>query len=884
MRITRLRVANFRQFIAPLEIRDLEAGLNLFTGPNESGKSTLVRAIQAAFFERHKSSSVGDLEPRANGQGGPEVELDFDTQEKSYRLKKRFLDKKVCELTVGTQVLKSDEAEELLTNLLGFNLPDRGPSKLEHRGIPGLLWVEQGTVQTVQASLDHAGDHLRGALHATLGAIASSQGDEVIEAVQAAHDELLTSSTGKPRNAFAEALKKRDLLSGKVADLTKELKTYQDQVDRLGALTRVIQEEESNRTWDALEAQEKAANDQLAAISKLRGELEQKSKERDQLAGHIELLKATQQGLERKEKDLELRGKALELLTTALEGVEGKHDQAQENVLGAKALVDTAEKVLALAQQEEKRAALTGQIKDLEPQLKFHQDAKKIAEASARELVEIQKVLSVSKISPADLKRVQKQDRDIQDLQLKQMAAATRLGFDLSKGQALDLDGRAIKGKGEETLVQAARLILPGLGVLTITPGGSDLENYAAEQAKLEKEHQALLKKLGVKDLAEAEAHMQAASKAGQQEELQQARLEQAAPEGLPALDQSIAGFVSRIAEAHEQLGFLPKPPAEAPVSVKKADRTRIDAYNDWEDAREKAVEASEEAIKLGRDAENARLECSNLKAEVTSSQHILKVQETASALLEDQGQLAELKRQVTTQEEAIQLARPDQFEQDAKRFRKSADQAFKAYQDHKLEHRGIQGSLEQAGSQGIEETLASAAAELERTQGRAQELERRGACLTLLLDLLRQKRQELTTQLMVPIKDRMEHYLGLLFPGAILQVGENLGPVLVQRPRVSGAEAMEVDLLSYGAREQIGLICRLAYADLLKEAGRPTLIILDDALVHSDLERLESMKRILFDASERHQILLFTCHPKIWEDLGATVRSMESLRAEVLA
>ena len=43
-------------------------------------------------------------------------------------------------------------------------------------------------------------------------------------------------------------------------------------------------------------------------------------------------------------------------------------------------------------------------------------------------------------------------------------------------------------------------------------------------------------------------------------------------------------------------------------------------------------------------------------------------------------------------------------------------------------------------------------------------------------------------------------------------------------------------------------------------------------------------MKRILFDASERHQILLFTCHPKIWEDLGATVRSMESLRAEVLA
>jgi hypothetical protein len=28
-------------------------------------------------------------------------------------------------------------------------------------------------------------------------------------------------------------------------------------------------------------------------------------------------------------------------------------------------------------------------------------------------------------------------------------------------------------------------------------------------------------------------------------------------------------------------------------------------------------------------------------------------------------------------------------------------------------------------------------------------------------------------------------------------------------------------------------------------------------------------MKRILFDAASRHQILLFTCHPEKWQDLG---------------
>ena len=51
-------------------------------------------------------------------------------------------------------------------------------------------------------------------------------------------------------------------------------------------------------------------------------------------------------------------------------------------------------------------------------------------------------------------------------------------------------------------------------------------------------------------------------------------------------------------------------------------------------------------------------------------------------------------------------------------------------------------------------------------------------------------------------------------------------------------------------------------------------MIILDDALVHSDEERLAAMKRILFDAGTRHQILLFTCHPEAWRDLGVSARS----------
>ena len=114
--------------------------------------------------------------------------------------------------------------------------------------------------------------------------------------------------------------------------------------------------------------------------------------------------------------------------------------------------------------------------------------------------------------------------------------------------------------------------------------------------------------------------------------------------------------------------------------------------------------------------------------------------------------------------------------------------------------------------------------------------------------------------------------------PGADLAFGEALGPATLRRPGAQGGtESGDFEALSFGAREQLGLISRFAYADLLRQAGRPTLLILDDALVHSDTTRLSAMKRVLFDVAQRHQVLLFTCHPEEWQDLGVPVRPLRS-------
>lgn len=105
MKLTRLRIEQFRQFRRPLEIAALEPGLNLPTGPNEAGKSTIVVAIRAAFFERHRSGSVDELRPWGDASASPTVELEFDLGGEHYRLTKSFLHKKRCELQWGRQHL-----------------------------------------------------------------------------------------------------------------------------------------------------------------------------------------------------------------------------------------------------------------------------------------------------------------------------------------------------------------------------------------------------------------------------------------------------------------------------------------------------------------------------------------------------------------------------------------------------------------------------------------------------------------------------------------------------------------------------------------------------------------------------------------------------------
>jgi chromosome segregation ATPase len=882
MKLKRLRIAQLRQFRQPLEISDFESGINLFTGPNESGKSSIVRAIRAAFFERHRSSAVDDLRPWGDSSASPTVELDFDVGDTAYSLTKSFLQRKRCELTIDTQRFEGPDAEDRLAELFGFQFATKGASRPEHWGIPGLLWIEQGSGQQVREAVDYATDHLRSALNDSLGEVASSSGDEVLERVRTERATLLT-GTGKPTGPLskvatelAETLSRKTLLEGQIA-------TYRQQVDSLGSLRQQHAADEAERPWVRFRAELKVAEDKHASIQQLDQKLTQN---RDQLTKYDDNLKLLRQQIadfEKQAQDLASREIALASAMESVEIATAAHIPLAGRQQAAESAYQQAREVLRLARQEDQRSMLMSRIQDAQSRLLVLVNAIAAAQSAQSQLADLRKLVVTSEIDKRDLSTLQKQHKDLRELEIRKAAIATRLQFELEPGKSLTLNDETISGQVERMLVSAGDLGIPGMGRVHITPGGTDLAGLSRQQSELHEAHHSLLQRIGVPSIEEAEqrnAHYQ-------QQLIDIRQAEQAlvlhAPRGLDALLTEQGEINTRVAEAQTALAKLPDAPVTPVLSQQQAEsqqegaRAALDMSN-LEVSNAKQVLATAEA-----DRDNAKRERDVLQHALQDPARQLRQQAVNQRLLETNAERNALAQRVDTQAQQIAESRPEILTQDIERLRRSAEQVEKLFRVRNDEIIRLQAQLEAAGAQGLEEKGAEFAAQVERLTRRNTELSRRAEALDRLLGLLEGKRHELTRRLQAPLQKHINHYLHLLFPQANLEIDENLKPGPLTRLGERGQESGDFESLSFGAREQMGLICRLAYADLLAEAGRPTLIILDDALVHSDEQRLPQMKRILFDAARRHQILLFTCHPAAWRDLGVAPRAIDSFKTAAL-
>ena len=186
-------------------------------------------------------------------------------------------------------------------------------------------------------------------------------------------------------------------------------------------------------------------------------------------------------------------------------------------------------------------------------------------------------------------------------------------------------------------------------------------------------------------------------------------------------------------------------------------------------------------------------------------------------------------------------------------------------------EIRDLKVELTALGQKGLAEEVATLESEHENVKLQLEQTDHRAKALDLLqrtLDAALQAKEAVAQ----PITDKLIPYLRQLIPDAAPLVNEELILTGIQRDGTDEAFSN----LSIGTREQLAVLVRLAYADLLSAEGVPVMVILDDALVNSDDDRRERMKAIIYQAAKRYQILLLTCHEKAYRDSGGKLIRLE--------
>jgi hypothetical protein len=169
----------------------------------------------------------------------------------------------------------------------------------------------------------------------------------------------------------------------------------------------------------------------------------------------------------------------------------------------------------------------------------------------------------------------------------------------------------------------------------------------------------------------------------------------------------------------------------------------------------------------------------------------------------------------------------------------------------------GRKGKLDAA-----ETTLEHARSEHARVGGRARAVE-------LLKSVMVRHRDTTRLRYVEPFRAELQRLARPVF-GPSFEV--DIDTDLCIRSRTLDGCTVPYESLSGGAKEQLGILARLAGAALVaKEDAVPILI--DDALGFSDPDRLAKMAEVFDTLGERGQVIVLTCTPTRYDGVRGAQR-----------
>ncbi len=883
-----------------MRLGEINDGLNVVVGPNEMGKSTLLDALRAVLFEKHDSRArpVRDLQNDRNN-AGPVIELAFELNEGIYRIRKRFIKKPYARLDCPDgRTLEGDAAEEELRELLSLGKPARSGAQPETLGMWNVLWVKQGRSFGAPDLPESARGNLHGALESEVGTVLGGRrGRALPQVIEKQLGELVTSSTNKPRGQYRDILERETSLNGEIesfgerraelSDTLARLEEAQETLKRLSSENRDETDGEkikrARKRYDELKELEtriEAAGTELELrklnLEKAEGEEKQRSQLKDETkAEEMSLEAAGKRRGEVREKERDYREK-IEKLRAAVHEAEAGLGAAEDTVLRESRVLEAVR--------------LKNRIGELERRFE------KAREAETRRR-EAQREATTITVTEELIERIRAAEKELEKATDRLSAVATTITLDMepNRSDGIEINGQPFTDdRSSIRAVSPVTITIPECGRITVEPAVKNRDKLLGQQSNAEAELKNALREAGAESPSEAENRYDEREKLLRDAELarQEAELHSPATEEYEAGAQALGDHIESLSLV------LKRETDELALSELPALKESETAL---EDARGRAADARHALEKARAELSGPDKALGDLQTELTTADVRYEGAEEHLARLRSQLEDAEkqcpsdellenidtAQKRLLEQEEVIAKLSGEHEDETLEQLQARMDRLEKAIEERRekrgnldVEISGLRSRVEASEGGGIDEVIQQKNRELELCQEEIRRSKREVDVLTLLLLTLRDAEREAKELYMSPVVNRLRPYLQLLFPGANIAIDENLKITGVVR---EGGYEEPFHHLSMGTQEQIAVLVRLAFAEMLVEQGQPATVVLDDALVFSDDRRMDRMFDILNMAARNIQVLIFTCREQLFEGIGGCHLSLETGDAEEL-
>ncbi len=871
MRLNRVRLLNYRG-VACSDVSFSPSGVTIVEGQNEVGKTSIAEALQLAIElpDSSQHSDVKSVKP-VDRDAGPEVEIHMTTGPYEFVYRKRWLRRPETTLEVSAphgESCTGREAHDRAKAILGETLDE---------DLWAALRIEQGTELNLPKfdlpSMGKALDRAAG------GDIATDREDTLWDRIGDEYDKYWTRTgqTGRELRSLEQRVEEAQKDVSELNERLGEIESDTNQMiwlvadaSRL-AVTRTEcekQESELTKRWDSaerlrIEIERLTAVYDAAEAQRSRAVNEQHS--RQEL---INTLDRQKNGLAGLRAEVEQSAPTLTAAT--------RHSEKAEVALDdARSALRCAESRYWLATEDRDYRRRKIEVAQLKERHERYEEA-------AKTLREAEDFLESVRVDDDLVYRIEQAYLEDERAKVAADSAAASVETTALRDLTLhvdDADERVELAANEVNrmlVVDEVVLVIPNIARMRVS-AGPESRGLADRRGSSHEILQRLCDEGGVADLAEARTVAQKRREAQRNcEEATKAikrDLRDLTPEIL--LDK-VKGLSKRVAT------YLQERPEDPPLPSDFEEAKRVasemePSFADWkvkcgtcEDAAKNATDALHKAQVsekvLAARIKDARISNEDAAATLATARENRADEVLTTALVVAEKKADDARKSLEGVKAELKAADPDSLDALRDNAREALKRAIDDLQSNKEHQYKLQSSLDFRGEEGLHTLHDEALNQVRRVKGEYSRVNARAEAARLLRETFEKRRRQARQRYVEPFKERIDRLGRIVFgPTFAVEVDNDLR---ITRRTLDGI-TLDVEQLSTGAREQIGVLSRLACAAIVSpdDGGAPVMI--DDALGWSDPQRLQSMGAAIAAAGRQCQVIVLTCTPGRYANVG---------------